>query len=141
MIKVIGKKAAEHKIYKVKCDECGAQLELEESDTYVGPYGCNYVDCPECGYDILVEAIPDVGLTEHNIEFPKHFRKTSATAINIGDSTLQEWIRECLEKIKQDDAGDHWMMASGNAVVIILKFEDEYEIYVAKDYWECSIFR
>ena len=61
--------------------------------------------------------------------------------MNIGDSTLQEWIRECLEKIKQDDAGDHWMIASGNAIVIILKFNDEYDIYVAKNYWECSIFR
>jgi hypothetical protein len=80
-------------------------------------------------------------LTEHNIEFPKHFRKTGAEAINIGDSTLQEWIRECLEKIKQDEESDYWIIASGNAVVIILKFEDEYSIYVAKDYWECSIFR
>ena len=141
MIRVVGKKVEEPKIYKVKCDDCGAELEFEKSDTYVGAYGYNYVDCPECGSDILVESIPDVGLTEHNIEFPKHFRKTSAEAINIGDSTLQEWIRQCLEKIKQDEESDYWMIASGNSVVIILKFEDEYEIYVAKDYWECSIFR
>jgi hypothetical protein len=140
MIRVIGKKTEEPKIYKVTCDNCGAQLECEESDTYVGAYGCNYVDCPECGYDAIVEAIPDVKLTEHNIEFPKHFRKTNDDAINIGDSTLQEWIRECLEKIKREEDGNFWIIASGNAVVIILKFEDEYTIYVAKDYWECSTF-
>lgn len=141
MIKVIGKKVEEPKIYKVTCDNCGAQLECEESDTYVGANGCNYVDCPECGYDAIVEAIPDIKLTEHNIEFPKHFHKTNDDAINIGDSTLQEWIRECLEKIKREEDGNFWIIASGNAVVIILKFEDEYSIYVAKNYWECSIFR
>ena len=140
MIKVVNKKTEEPKIYKVTCDNCGAQLECEESDTYVGAHGCNYVDCPECGYGALVESMPDVALTEHNIEFPKHFHKTSDNAINIGDSTLEEWIRECLEKIKRED-GDFWLIESGNAVVIILKCDDEYTIYVAKNYWECTIFR
>ena len=139
MIKVVDKKVEEPKTYKATCDECGARLEFEESDTYVGTYGGSYVDCPECGYDVLVEELVDVNLTEHNIEFPRHFSKTSAEAINIGDDTLQGWVRECLEKIKQDETSDHWMIASGNAVVIILKFDDEYDVYVCKNYYDCII--
>ena len=141
MIKVVGKKTEEPKIYKVTCDNCGAELECEESDTYVGAHGCNYVKCPECGDEVLVETMEGIVLTEHNIEFPKHFHKVGDAAINIGDYKIQEWVRECIDHIKKNKDSHFWMIESGNTVVIVLEWEDEYEVYVAKNYYDCLIFK
>lgn len=139
MIKVVGKKAEEPKIYNVTCDECGAQLECEEPDTYVGAHGWHYVKCPECGDEALVEEMKDIVLTEHNINFPKHFRKVSNGAINIGDYQIQEWVRECVADIKKNKDDDFWIISSGNTVIIVLEWEDEYEVYVAKNYWNSIV--
>lgn len=139
MIRVIGKKTEEPKIYKVTCDNCGAQLECEESDVYVGAYGYNYVRCPECEGEALVEEMPDVVLTEHNINFPKHFHKVGDGAINIGDYQIQEWVRKCIADIKKDKDDHFWTISAGNTSIIVLEWEDEYEVCVAKNYWSTIV--
>ena len=34
---------------RVFCDECYAELEIEESDVFVGEVGCHFFECPCCG--------------------------------------------------------------------------------------------
>ena len=139
MIKVIGKKKEEKKVYKTFCDECRAELEFEESDTYIGTYGCRELICPECGEKVLVENLDGIDLDENNIEFPVHFSHTSDTAKNIDNNTIQEWARTCLKEVKEDTGSDFHMNASGDTVVIALRYGDGYGVYVAKQYYDCEI--
>ena len=106
MIRVIGKKTEEPKIYKVTCDECGARLECEDEDVYEGVYGLWYVKCPECGRDAMVCEIDGVELDEHNIEYPKHFCVMSGNAVDISNEEIQRWVRECLARLKDYDSTD-----------------------------------
>ena len=139
MIKVIGKKKEEKKIYKTLCDECMVELEYEESDTHIGAYGCRELICPECDARVLVESPDGINLDETNIEFPTHFAYTSDDAVDIDDRTIQGWVRECLQGLKDDSSGNFNMRASGDTVVIALKYESECEVYVAKKYYDCYI--
>ena len=141
MIKVIGKKTEESKIYKVVCDKCGVQLECEREDVYEGAYDAWYIKCPECGQDIMVDEIDSVELDEHNIEYPKHFYAMSKDAVDISDERIQRWIRECLTKLKGCEDDSYELRGSGNTMVFAFKDETEYVIYVAKNYAETSITR
>lgn len=139
MIKVLNKKKEEKKIYNTICDECQTELEFEESDTYIGGYGGRELICPECGQKIYIDELEGIDLDENNIEFPVHFIHTSDRAININDDEIQKWVRECLNGAKDAPDGGFSIIASGDTVVIALKFTDVYDIYVAKKYYECSI--
>ena len=140
MVRVIGKKT-EDEIYKVTCDECGAQLECEREDIYNGAYGAWYVKCPECGQDVMVEKIESIELNESNIEYPKHFSAMSRDAVDISNEKIQSWVRECLSGLKDCEDGDHMFVGSGNTMVFAFKYEEEYVIYVAKNYSETFITR
>jgi ribosomal protein S27E len=141
MIKVIGKKAEESKIYKVTCEECGSRLECEHEDVYEGTYGAWYVKCPECGHDAMVIEIDSTELDEYNIEYPKHFYVMSEDAIDISNEKIQNWVRECLSKLKDCEDGEHTFCGSGNTMVFAFKYKEEYTIYVCKNYSETFITR
>jgi transcription elongation factor Elf1 len=141
MIKVIGKKTEEPKIYKVTCGKCGVQLECEYEDIYEGAYGLYYVRCPECGKEEMVCEIDGVELDEHNIKYPKHFSEMDKDAVDISDEKIQHWVRECLTRLKGYEDGDYALCGSGNTMVFAFKCTEEYVVYVAKNYSETSITR
>ena len=139
MIKVVGKKVEEPKIYRTVCFECEAMLEYEEGDTYIGALGGRELVCPSCGEKTFVDEPEGIDLDSSNIEFPTHFMYTSNRAVNIKDDEIQGWVRRCLKKIEDNPEDEFHLTGSGDTVVIALNFGDEYDIYVAKKYWECSI--
>ena len=139
MIKVINRKVEEHKIYKITCYECRAELEFEKRDTHIGALGGRELICPVCNQTVFVDEIEGIDLDSSNIEFPTHFMKPSDEAVDIEDKKIQEWVVKCLKKIEDNPDSGFYISGSGNTVVIALDFEDEREIYVAKKYWECSI--
>ena len=141
MIKVLNRKIEGPKIYKTICDECGAELEYEEVDTYIGALGGRELICPLCNEKIFIEDIDGIDLNSHNIEFPIHFIAPSDNAVDIEDEKIQEYVRKCLEKVENDPECEFYITGTGNTVVIALKFEDEYDVYVTKRYYECSISR
>lgn len=138
MIKVINKKE-EPKIYKITCDECGAELEYEKNDTYIGALGGRELICLVCNKTVFIDEIEGIDLDSNNIEFPTHFMKLSDEAVDIGDEKIQEWVQKCLKNIENNPEDGFYIAGSGDTVVIALNFEDERDIYVAKKYWECSI--
>ena len=140
MIRVVNKKEDESKIYKVSCD-CGVKLECEKSDMLEGALGSYYIVCPECGSEVFIEEIEPTRLTEHNIEFPKHFLQTSKNAVNIDSVTIQKWIREGIASLKSGKAEGFWLCQSGNTCVIILEYQDEYVPYVFKHHWESEVLK
>lgn len=141
MIKVINKKKEEQKIYHQTCDQCGVELEFEYNDTYEGALGARYVECPECGREIMVTELAGTKLTSKNIEFPRHFFAPSG--VDIDDEQIQEWVRKCLKVAEESDEpyGYFVRTGSGNTEVILMAYEEEYNIIITKDYYETSINR
>ena len=142
MIKVINKKVEEPKVYKAICDECRAELEYEYEDTYEGYAGVRYIKCPECGYEIIGEDLDGINLNSSNVEFPKHFYHFG-NGVDINNERIQEWVRECLKTAEESDEPYGYFVhtGSGNAAVILMAYEDEYNIIVAQNYYELSINR
>ena len=140
MIKVLNKDIENQKFYVQMCEECGAELEFAFDDTYEGAFGARYLKCPVCKREIMTE-IDGIELTSDNIKFPTHFYATSEDAVNIEDEEIQKWVRKGLKAFEDGEAKDFWFSGTGNAFMIILEMEDEYDIYVMKNYWECEIFK
>ena len=141
MIKIVNKKKEESKIYRQICEECGTELEFEYSDTYEGALGARCIKCPNCGRGIIVDAPDSTQLTSENIEFPKHFFEPRGSEVT--NEKIQNWVRECLKfaETSGEPAGYFVVQMSGNTAVILLVWEDEYQIIVTKDYYETSIER
>lgn len=140
MIRVINRKVEEIKVYHTTCDNCGVELEYEKGDTYIGVFGDREFICPICGETVFVEEPEGIDLDSSNIEFPTHFMKPSDKAIDISDEQIQEWIRGYLYRAENDEENyGYYLTGSGNAIVFITKHEDEYNLYVTKKYWKCSI--
>lgn len=141
MIKVLNNYINEQKFYRQKCDECGAELEFTFEDTYIGALGARYIKCPICGHEIMTDECDGIELNSTNIEFPKHFFEPKG--VDIPDSKINNWVRECLKVAEESDKPYGYFVhtGSGNTLVILLAYEDEYEIIVTKDYYETSIDR
>ena len=138
MIKVLNKDIEGNKFYRQICGECHAELEFSIDDTYVGAFGTRYLKCPVCGEELWTE-VDGIELTSDNIQFPIHFYKFGTDAVDIKDEEIQKWVRKGLKAFETGDAEEFYFYMTGNAAMIILEMEDEYSIYVMKNYWDCSI--
>ena len=127
---------------RVICDNCEAELEIEESDVFVGEFGCYLFKCPCCGREV---AIDDIGR-----DTPPTFRKTfwhtyvskSNDTKHIEDDEVQRMINHCVSKLIPDDveAGEFSMQGYGDTVVYAFKYEDCIEILVTQDYYNDTLF-
>ena len=128
---------------RVMCDECQAELEVDESDVYVGEFGCHLFKCPCCGREVAIDGIER--------DTPPTFKKTfwhtsvngNVNAKHISDDEVQKMIDECVANLVSDDveAGEFSMQGTGDTAVYAFKYEDCIEILVTQDYWEDSVFK
>lgn len=141
MIKVLNKDIDKQTLYRQKCYECDAELEFSLEDTYIGALGARYVKCPICGYEIMTEECDGIELNSSNIEFPTHFFEPNG--VDIPNNEIENWVRKCLKIAEESDKpyGYFVQTGSGNTRVILMAYEDEYRIIVAKDYYETSVNR
>lgn len=138
-MRVIDKK--EYNSWRVTCLSCHSELEYTSVDIAYLVDGTAFVVCPVCRTTIRVENAPP--LTSKTILYPEHFADMGANAVDIDDATIQRWVRAALFEVENsnDDSGEYAIMSSGNTLVFATKYEDEYAVYVAKDYREISISR
>ena len=124
----------------IECN-CGAELEYVPSDMHVGQFGSMFLACPVCGDEILLEDEDPVILTTQNLEWPKHFSLPDGTAADIPDHEIQKWLNTCLRHADSEmyPDGSFISMGSGNTMVFVLKYGDEYSVYVTKNYAITSI--
>lgn len=120
------------------CDECGAELEYDKEDTHIGWMGCEYVTCPACNSEIMVN---DQRVQSPTWKATFHHTSTETGAVDIEDIKIKEYVDKavkslCSEKWKP---GEFYITGTGNLLVLGIKWEDGVEIYVTKDYWEDSI--
>lgn len=120
------------------CEECGAELEYDKEDTYIGWMGCEYVTCPACGREIMV-ADQRVQPTT----WKATFRHTSSEtgAVDIEDVKIKEYVDKAVKSLCSEkwNPGEFYIMRTGNFLVLGIKWKDGVSIYVTKDYWEDNI--
>ena len=119
---------------RVFCDECYAELEIEESDVFVGEFGCHLFKCPCCGREVAVDGIER--------DTPPTFRKTfwhtfadkSNNTYHIEDDEIQKMINDCVSDLISDEAqaGEFSTRARGDTVVYAFEYEDCIENLVTQ---------
>ena len=129
---------------RVFCDECYAELEVEENDVFVGEFGCHLFKCPCCGREVAIDDIER--------DTPPTFRKTfshySVTkegivqSKHIPDNEVQKMIDGCVHRLISEDvkAGEYTMEATGDTAVYAFKYEDCMDIIVTQDYYNDTLF-
>ena len=127
---------------RVFCDECQAELEIEENDVFVGEFGCHLFKCPCCGREVDINGIER--------DTPPTFRKTfwhtfagkSNDTKHIEDDEVQKMINNCVSDLISDEvqAGEFSTRVCGDTAVHAFKFEDCIEILVTQDYYEDTLF-
>lgn len=120
------------------CDECGAELECDKEDVHIGWMGCEYVTCPACGSETMVN---DQRVQPPTWKTTFHHTSSETGAVDIEDDKIREYVNEavkslCSEKLKP---GEFYITRTGNLLVLGIKWKDGVDIYVTKDYWEDSI--
>lgn len=123
---------------EIICENCGAELCYEPEDKRIGYVGYEVIDCPECG-----EETPVSEKRIHPPKFPITFSHTCADkgAKLLSNEETQCWINEVLDKLKNYKPGEFTFVSTGDTMVIGLKFEDETDIIVTKDYYEDAIMK
>lgn len=130
------------KTYKITCEHCDSELVVEDDDIQVGAYGAGYVVCPCCGEETYADELADYfPLTKDNVEFPTHYYSFN-NGVHIDDDTINKWVKKCIEKFDPNDEND-WcrFTGSGNTMVFVSKLDEdeEYDVYVRKNYYETFI--
>ena len=137
-MKVIKKNEVETSEYpkRIVCEHCGAELEYDRDDEFVGLWGMKCITCPECNEDCFV--------SDHRVE-PPNWKTTfdhtnSDSAVAIDDEEIQEMVDKCYERLMSPEweAGEFYITMMGDTFVFGVKFEDEVNVYVTRDYWEDS---
>ena len=127
---------------RVFCDECQAELEIEESDVFVGEFGCHLFKCPCCGREVAIDGIErDTPPTFRQTFWHTYADKSNDTK-HIEDDEVQKMINSCVSDLISDEvqAGEFSMRACGDTVVYAFKYEDYIEILVTQDYYEDTLF-
>lgn len=127
---------------RIECTYCKVKLEYDVEDIQVGAYGCACVRCPKCGELIFIDSeVHSITLTKDNIRFPQHFMGAGPSVVKLSDERIERYIRECLDILekKEEDYGEFTYTGTGDTLVFAVKYEDEYAIYVAREYYTSSI--
>lgn len=120
------------------CDECGAELEYDKEDVHIGWMGYECVTCPACDKETAVSEGRVMPPTWKTTFFHSYAAKG---ALDVCNQTVGEYIAKtteilCSDKIKP---GEFYITKTGNLLIIGLKWNDNIEIYVTKDYWEDTV--
>lgn len=120
------------------CDECGAELEYDKEDVHIGWMGCEYVTCPACGKETMVN---DQRVQPPAWKVTFHHTSTETGAVDIEDVKIQEYVDKAVKSLCSDEwkPREFALIDTGNLLVFGVKWEDGVDIYVTKDYWEDSI--
>ena len=120
------------------CDECGAELEYDKEDVHIGWMGCEYVTCPACNCETMVNdkrvMLPTWKATFDHV-------CTDTGAIDVLDHEVQEYVNKVAKAMCSDEyePGDSTITRTGNLLIFGRKWDDGVDVYVTKDYWEDSI--
>ena len=127
---------------RVFCDACYAELEIEESDVFVGEFGCHLFKCPCCGREVAIDGIERDTPPTFKQTFWHTYVDKSNNTVHIEDDEVQRMIDKCVSNLISDDveAGEFSVQGTGDTVVYAFKYEDCIEILVTQDYYNDTLF-
>lgn len=116
---------------EMTCPNCGGGFSFNEDD--ISEF--NTVQCPWCNRDIELNFNKIVSCKFPNDFF--HFgNKDGGYALSTKET--QELIDRVKKQETQINLGEFYCISLGDTCVIGLKYEEEFTIIVAKDYYEFS---
>ena len=117
---------------------CGAELEYNKEDVHIGWMGCEYVTCPACDRETM---IGECRVQPPTWKTTFHHTSVETGAVDIKDAEIQEYVNKVIKNLCSDKwkSGEFCVTGTGNLLVLGIKWEDNVDIYVTKDYWEDSI--
>lgn len=137
-MKIIKNLCVNNNTKRVTCYNCKSELEITNDDLEVGKYGLKYFVCPCCGECSYIEEDEDsVTLTEDNLNFPQHYDNFKKE--NVSDDMINKLVKKSIEQLKYEQVGNYVTRETGNVFVEVFKYEDGYDIIVAKNYYETHI--
>ena len=94
------------------------------------------VICPNCNESIVLEHIEP-------FTFPDTFYHFDTNeTIKLSNEETQHYVDIVKRKLQQEcQVGEYAFAGTGDTMVFGFKFENEDVIYVAKNYWEDSVFK
>ena len=127
---------------RVICENCQAELEIEEYDAFVGEYGCYMFKCPCCNKTTTIDGFDRDTPPTFKQTFWHTFVGKSNDTKHIEDDEIQQMINHCVSNLIPDnvEAGEFSMQGTGDTVVYAFKYEDCIEILVTQDYYEDTLF-
>lgn len=119
------------------CPHCQYTISYTEDEVERVDNESMGVCCPQCG---------NVFETKHIVPFtfPNTFYHCgeSEDAIPLTNEETQHYVDIVKRKLQQEcQVGEYTFTGTGDTVVFGFKLEDEDVIYVAKNYWEDSVFK
>ena len=138
MVKVLNQVVKNERYPKnVVCEMCGAELEYDQEDEYVGLFGYDCVKCPCCGKDVTVNKYQVTRPI-----FPTSFYHFGGEeSKKLTDEETQKYIDKVLEDMQELEVGKYTYTGSGDTMVYGFRYEDEDVIQVCKNYYEDNIFK
>ena len=130
---------------KMTCECCGSELEYEESDLYMGTYGCMHIDCPCCGADNMLDPHEkNITLTKDNIRFPLHFHHVCVEngAVDCCEEYFPEYINKAIDYFRQNkDEIFYGSHITGNFYIGVRRWDGDgvYDVTVSKDFYTMDI--
>lgn len=103
-----------------QCENCGNEVQVEDSELTIGEYGCKYWTCPHCSE----KNYADEGeiLTADNLVYPQHFASFK-NGKQIDAKKLNEWAKEAVAAL--DKNVDYAVHGCGNSLVFAYKSDPE----------------
>ena len=120
------------------CGICGAELEYDKEDVHIGWMGSEYVTCPACGKETIVDECR-VQPPTWNVTF--HHTCSGGGTFDVPDHEVGVYVNEIVKALcsNEYESGDSLITYIGNLLVFGRKWENRVDVYVTKDYWEDSI--
>ena len=119
------------------CPHCHYTISYTEDEVERVENDAFGVICPNCNESIVLEHVEP-------FTFPNTFYHFGIDegAVCLSDDGVQRYVNIVKRKLRQEcQIGEYAFTGSGDTMVFSFKFEDEDVIFVAKNYWEDSVFR
>lgn len=134
---------------KIKCTNCESLLEIEEDDICYGYLGMAYIRCPLChektfisDYDAKIGEELDEKINVDTIRFPDHFYHFGGDkTVEVTNDEIRNWIKDGVEFFRKNPEAFCFNTGTGDTNVFVLNYcgDEEYNVVVAKNYYESSI--
>lgn len=126
---------------RIKCNNCGSELEYEKEDIYEDFVSC-YIKCPICKEKIILDNIDrsDIILNENNLNFPVHYFHNK-NSVKISDKEINCHVRNCIKILKENPELNYDFVGTGDTMIFVFKEneDEEYYIYIGKNGYEAYV--